>query len=113
MSVAPEPDALVVTAGARGARAWVGEQRWTVSAPRQVPVNPIGAGDAVAAGIAVGLAAGVPWPDVLADGVAWGAAKVHEFDLDLDPEIAHQLRSEVRVQRRPASHFTIRFHTIG
>ena len=49
---------------------------WRASLPRPVRGNPTGAGDAVTAGIAGGLAHGRSWPDILRDAVALGAAAV-------------------------------------
>lgn len=99
-AAAPEPASLIVTAGRRGARLWAAEGCWTLAAARQVAVNPIGAGDAVTAGLCAGLANGSSITDALADGVAWGAAKVREFDLALDPGLARALRAGVSVGRR-------------
>jgi tagatose 6-phosphate kinase len=99
-AVAPEPASLIVTAGRRGARLWSDGARWTVSTPSRVPVNPIGAGDALMAGLCCGLSSGASLDDALADGVAWAAAKVQDFDLSLDPGLAASLGSDVRVTRR-------------
>jgi tagatose 6-phosphate kinase len=38
--------------------------------------NPTGAGDAMVAGVAAGLQAGLDWAAVLAAGIAWSAAAV-------------------------------------
>lgn len=78
---------VVATLGAEGLVASDGQQTWRVPAPEQVTGNPTGAGDATAAGVARGLAAGHPWPQVLADAVALGSAAVlrpvaGEVDLD-------------------------------
>ncbi len=97
---APEPASLIVTAGSRGARLWTAEGCWTLAAARQMAVNPIGAGDAVTAGLCAGLANGSSVTDALAEGVAWGAAKVRAFDLALDPVLARTLRAGVSVVRR-------------
>ena len=97
---APEPGSLILTAGRRGARLWTDERCWTVAAARQTPVNPIGAGDAVTAGLCAALASGGSIPDALADGVAWAAAKVLDFDLALDPGLARSLRPSVSVVPR-------------
>ncbi|WP_433472501.1 1-phosphofructokinase family hexose kinase [Spirillospora sp. CA-142024] len=43
---------------------------------RPVPGNPTGAGDALAAGLAAGLAADRPWPDLLRNAVALAACAV-------------------------------------
>ncbi len=98
--VAPEPGSVIVTAGPRGARLWSDDTRWTVAAPRVAPVNPIGAGDALMAGLCAGMAAGSSLPEALAQGVAWAAAKVQDFDLSFDPGVARALRPGVRVVRR-------------
>ncbi len=97
---ASEPAALIVTNGRHGARLWTVDARWTIAAARQEPVNPIGAGDAVTAALGVRLAAGATLPEALAEGVAWGAAKVRDFDLAVDPSLAQSLRSGVSVVRR-------------
>lgn len=99
-AAAPEPASLIVTAGRRGARLWSDGSCWTVAAPSQIPVNPIGAGDALMAGLCGRLSFGGSLVDALADGVAWGAAKVRDFDLSLDAELARSLRAGVRVVRR-------------
>jgi 1-phosphofructokinase family hexose kinase len=68
--------AAVVTAGAAGA-AIVGEEvRSWLPAPAVLVRNPIGAGDAFAAGLAVGLARGESLADATALAVATGSASV-------------------------------------
>ena len=99
-SVAPGPASVVVTAGRRGARLWSDGARWTVSTLSRVPVNPIGAGDALMAGLCCGMSRGTPLSEALADGVALAAAKVQDFDLSFDPEVVRALRPAVRVVRR-------------
>ena len=66
---------MIVTAGPRGARLWSDDTRWTVAAPGRVPVNPIGAGDALMAGLCAGMASGSSLSDALAEGVAWAAGQ--------------------------------------
>ncbi len=68
--------AAVVSLGPDGLLALVGAACWHV-VPPEVPVhNPTGAGDAVMAGLALGLARGWGWPDRLRHAAALGAATV-------------------------------------
>lgn len=68
--------AAVVTAGAAGvAVAQDGAAIW-LDAPAVAVVNPIGAGDAFTAGLAVGLLRGEPLVEAVALGVAAGSAAV-------------------------------------
>jgi 1-phosphofructokinase family hexose kinase len=69
--------AAVVTAAAAGAAVASGEDSWWLAAPRVAAVrNPIGAGDALVGGLAVGLERGDAFADAVALGVACGAASV-------------------------------------
>jgi tagatose 6-phosphate kinase len=77
--------AAVVSLGPDGLLALAGSARWLVAPPAVLVRNPTGAGDAVVAGLALGLARGWAWPDRLrhaaALGVAAAAAPVAgEFD---------------------------------
>lgn len=79
--------AVVVSLGANGLLAVTPEGGWSVVPPERVSGNPTGAGDALAAAMAAGLAANLPWPELLADAVALTAAAVlalhaGEFDHD-------------------------------
>jgi len=65
--------AVVVTLGADGLLAITGEGGW-VARPQPVSGNPTGAGDAAAAALAQGLAAGTPWADRARRAAALGAA---------------------------------------
>ncbi|HEY2312268.1 MAG TPA: hexose kinase [Streptosporangiaceae bacterium] len=68
--------AVVVSLGPDGLLALTGSDRWHV-VPADVPVsNPTGAGDAVVAGLALGLARGWTWPERLRHAAALGAATV-------------------------------------
>ncbi|TDC51654.1 1-phosphofructokinase [Jiangella ureilytica] len=49
---------------------------WRVAGVPGVSGNPTGAGDATVAALVRGLVAGTPWPEVLADAAALGAAAV-------------------------------------
>ncbi|MDR0346703.1 MAG: hexose kinase [Nocardiopsaceae bacterium] len=66
--------AVVVSLGAEGLWAVTPEGRWHAAPPGPVAGNPIGAGDAVAAGLARGLVAGWPWEERLRHAVALGTA---------------------------------------
>ena len=79
--------AVVVTLGSDGLLALTPEESWHARPPEVTGGNPTGAGDATAAGLAHGLAAGTPWPDRAAHAAALGAAAVvapvaGEIDLD-------------------------------
>jgi tagatose 6-phosphate kinase len=71
--------ASVSASGVSPADGGSGRRRgWTARPPRQVAGNPTGAGDALTAGIARGLARGEPFRSVLADALALAAAAVAE-----------------------------------
>ena len=65
---------VVITHGAAGAWLVTGEQVWHCQPPRITPVNPIGSGDAVTAGICRQLEQGKTMPEAVRYGVACGAA---------------------------------------
>jgi tagatose 6-phosphate kinase len=67
---------VVVSLGPAGLYADTPAGSWrAVSAPVEA-ANPTGAGDAVTAGLTLGLVRGQPWPDRLRDAVALGTAAV-------------------------------------
>lgn len=68
------PHTVVVSLGAEGAVAVQGDRAWRAEAPRVDAVNPVGSGDCLLGGIAVGLARGLDPEAVLALGVACGTA---------------------------------------
>ncbi|MEU4163838.1 hexose kinase [Actinoplanes sp. NPDC026670] len=80
--------AVVVSRGAAGLIAVVGDEVWECVPPVALGGNPTGAGDACAAALARGLRDRTPWPDLLADAVALSAAAVANpvagaFDADV------------------------------
>ena len=88
---------VVVTDGARPA--WVrGEGRlYRLEPPRGAAVNPIGAGDCLAAGIAWGCERGLELPQAVALGMAAAAENVAELlPARLDPGAVERRRSDVR-----------------
>lgn len=68
---------VVVSQGADGLLGLTGDgEAWRVVGVPGVGGNPTGAGDATVAALVRGLIGGTPWPDVLADAAALGAAAV-------------------------------------
>jgi len=70
------PEAAVVTLGPAGLWASTRCGTWRAVPPAPVAGNPVGAGDAVAAGLVHGLATGRPWEERLRHAVALGSAAV-------------------------------------
>ena len=70
----PGAPAVVVSLGAEGLLAVVGDDVHRVAPPQVVTGNPTGAGDSVVAALAAGI--GSPWPDLLKDAAALSAAAV-------------------------------------
>ena len=68
--------AVVSSNGPEGLSALTADGTWTARPPRIDGGNPTGAGDASVAALAIGLADGSPWPDMLADAAALSAATV-------------------------------------
>ncbi|MGH3734313.1 MAG: sugar kinase [Micromonosporaceae bacterium] len=74
---------VVVKAGADGAWATDGKQRWSVPVLPAEVVDPVGAGDAFDAGFLSGWLDDLPTPEALARGAACGALSVQALgDLD-------------------------------
>ena len=67
------PQTVVVSLGPAGLLAMAGGGAW-LAAPRPVPGNPTGAGDAAVAGLALGLTCGRELPELLRQAAALGAA---------------------------------------
>jgi tagatose 6-phosphate kinase len=70
------PEAVVVTLGPAGLWASTRTRTWRAVPPAPVAGNPVGAGDAVAAGLIHGLVTGRPWEERLRHAVALGSAAV-------------------------------------
>ena len=88
---------VAATLGARGTLLSTSDGTWLAEPPRAVHGNPTGAGDAFTAAFARGIAAGQPWPEILADAVALSAAAVNTpvagtFDEDTYREFADHVR---------------------
>ena len=90
---------LAITDGARGLRAWIGPERWRILPPPDQPVlSPVGAGDAVTAGLALALGAGRDPIDALVLGTAMAAASLRHLECRLDPGDAAALVPAVVVE---------------
>lgn len=91
--------AVVVTLGRAGMIAVTGDTVWRAHQPERLVGNRTGAGDAAAAALAAGLDAGVAWPDMLSEAVAWSAAAVPvAYAGEVDIPTLERLRPQVRVE---------------
>jgi 1-phosphofructokinase family hexose kinase len=91
--------AALVTAGRYGAAGASGTTRFWVTAPAVEEANPIGAGDAFAAGLAVALERGDELAEAAALGVATAAASVaHPLAGMLDPDLLARLLPRVHAE---------------
>jgi len=92
--------AAIVTAAAAGAAVVDGAGAGWLAAPRVAVRNPIGAGDAFAAGFAAALERGADVPEAARAAIAAGAASVeHPLAGELDPARAAQLAERVHAAR--------------
>lgn len=91
--------AVVVSVGRDGLVAATPQRRWRAAPPRVLAGNPTGAGDALTAALALGIADGRCLPDVLADAVALsGASVVRPTAGDVDRATYDELRPLCRVE---------------
>lgn len=91
--------AVVASLGSEGVAAVTPDGCWRVS-HRRIPGNPVGAGDALAAGLAAGLYAGRGWPEMLASATGLAMASVRQpWAGDLDAAEAADLAASVQVRR--------------
>jgi fructose-1-phosphate kinase PfkB-like protein len=89
-----------VTRAERGLRAWVGDQAYEIRPPEDIDVvNPLGAGDAVTAGLAVVLAARGDPVEGFALGVAMATARLQRLEPRIDAAMVRALLPRVRVTR--------------
>ncbi|GAA3444083.1 1-phosphofructokinase family hexose kinase [Planomonospora venezuelensis] len=90
--------AVVVSLGADGLLAVTPGGTWRAALPYRVEGNPTGAGDALVAGLALGLVEGAPWPDRLRRAAALGAAAVAApVAGEIDREVFRAVLPETRV----------------
>ncbi|MBG0827822.1 hexose kinase [Planomonospora sp. ID67723] len=91
--------AVVVSLGADGLLAVTSEGAWRAAMPYRVEGNPTGAGDALVAGLALGLVEGTPWPERLRRAAALGAAAVAApVAGDVDRDVFRRIHPEIRVE---------------
>ncbi len=90
---------VLVTHGVRGAWLVAGKEAWHLQQPRVKTINPIGSGDSVTAGIAVGLLKGQPMLDAVALGIACGTANAMTLTpATFAPQVVRELVKKVRVK---------------
>lgn len=91
--------AVVASLGSTGVVAVTAGGRWRVS-HRRMSGNPVGAGDALAAGLAAGLLEGRSWPEMLASATGLAMASVtRPWAGDVDAAEAAELAASVRIRR--------------
>ncbi|MEV4092489.1 1-phosphofructokinase family hexose kinase [Streptosporangium saharense] len=94
--------AVVVSLGADGLLAVTREGAWRAAMPYRVEGNPTGAGDALVAGLTLGLVEGTPWPERLRRAAALGAAAVAApVAGDFDADVLREVHPGVRVEPEP------------
>ncbi|HEU5086046.1 MAG TPA: 1-phosphofructokinase family hexose kinase, partial [Roseiflexaceae bacterium] len=94
--------AVVVTMGAQGAIAATEDGQWHCQAPHQRVVNDAGAGDALAAGLALARSHGQGWDAALRLGTALAAAVVTTpGTAECDPLLAEALYQQVTIEAWP------------
>ncbi|WP_449060447.1 PfkB family carbohydrate kinase [Planomonospora algeriensis] len=92
-------EAVVVSLGAGGLLAVTSEGSWRAAMPYRVEGNPTGAGDALVAGLALGLVEDFPWPDRLRRAAALGAAAVAApIAGDVDADVFREVHPLIRVE---------------
>lgn len=91
--------AAVVSDGADGLSAVTPEVAWHARPPRALDGNPTGAGDALTAALAWGLATGTSWPELLRGAVATAAAALaRDTAGDVDLAVRADLIDQVTVE---------------
>ncbi|MFE3461414.1 sugar kinase [Nocardiopsis aegyptia] len=100
------PDLLVLKQGAEGATAVRGDRSWFQAAPRVEVVEPVGAGDAFAAGFLDRFLDDAPMPDCLAEG-----ARLAGVVLGLHGDIPPEPSASRDAHASPASHSTRDAHS--
>ncbi|GIH75792.1 sugar kinase [Planobispora longispora] len=92
-------EAVVVSLGADGLLAVTPEGAWRAAMPYRVEGNPTGAGDALVAGLALGLVEGTPWPERLRRAAALGAAAVAApVAGDIDRDVLRAVSPQIRIE---------------
>jgi tagatose 6-phosphate kinase len=100
------PGSVVVSLGPAGLYADTADGRWRAVPPAVDAANPTGAGDAVTAGLTLGLAGGQPWPDRLGDAAALGtAAALAPVAGEFRPDDYRRVRAGMTLTEVPASRY--------
>ena len=74
---------------------------WQARLPLALSGNPTGAGDALVAALAAGLADGSTWPQIVQDAVTWSAAAVLQpMAGEIDPDDVARLAPQVLMEAR-------------
>ncbi|WP_308250211.1 1-phosphofructokinase family hexose kinase [Sphaerisporangium fuscum] len=95
-------ESVVVSMGAEGLVAVTPDGSWRARMPYAVHGNPTGAGDALVAGLALGLAGETPWPDRLRTAAALGAAAVATpVAGEIDFEVYRNIHPQIGVEACP------------
>jgi tagatose 6-phosphate kinase len=86
----------VISSGRDGLVCRTAGASWFARPASHVQGNPTGAGDALTAALAAGLASGQVWPDILRTGIGWaaGAAAAH-YAGEVDEGVASKAAGEV------------------
>jgi fructose-1-phosphate kinase PfkB-like protein len=93
---------VLVSCGADGLVLMAEEgSRWQARLPAPLSGNPTGAGDALVAALAAGLASGSTWRLMVQDAVTWSAAAVLQpIAGEIDPDDVARLAPQVLVEAR-------------
>ncbi len=93
------PQWAAVTMGSQGVVVSDGRQFWQIRPPRVQAINPIGSGDAFAAGLAASLLAGQTLPQAALLATACGAANALQLlPGTIDPIDVARLQDQIRVE---------------
>jgi 1-phosphofructokinase family hexose kinase len=91
---------IVITDGTEPTRVFDRSGGYVIRTPKVKVVSPIGSGDAVAAGLAVGLSRKLPFPDAVRLGVACGAANAQtRIAGEVDPIEVQRLFESILIHR--------------
>lgn len=91
---------IVVTTGAAGAFVKVWDKIYRVSIPRVEAVNPVGSGDAVIAGFAVGLSRGLDSEELIKFGLTMGVLNAMEAKTgSVNPDRVNWCKEQISVER--------------
>lgn len=90
--------AAVVSDGPRPTTVATRSARWSIASPAIKLVSPIGSGDAMAAGLAVGIERGFPIQEAAKLGVACAASNaMSTIAGDIDPAVVQSLQGQINV----------------